>query len=148
MERGSQRWPEMRTEALVWFFCKTSLPFNFVLPVSTSSLVHIIFRTITQILVVSSSSNTLPSSSMPSVQFMRYFHSGTTCVLFTLNKCNFRYSTQTTDAAFLPEHMHPVYFRQQVRFLLYYPRNLPSMLKEPWVLHCSKNLLNFSFDMV
>ena len=123
------------TEAMVWFFCETSLPFCFVLPGSKSPLVYIIFLMPTQslqsYLPPTCCTLTCLLSSMPLTQLMQYFGWRNICILFTLGKrCIFCYVTHATYVAFLLGHLHPVYFRKQVHILLCYPYNLCGMSKE------------------
>ena len=85
---------------------------------------YIIIRMPAQILI-----NT-PVSSMPPTQFMRQLCWRITCFLFILgNSCISRYSTLAAYMAFPPGYLRPVYFTQQVHFLLCYQRNLRGMSK-------------------
>ena len=114
-------------------------------PELKSSLVYMIFW----IPMQSSWSHHLPMhctwthllSSMPPMQLTQHFHWGNIYFLFTLgNKCtsccfsslsiwSFLHTTHAIYVAFLLGHLHPVYFRKQVYFLLCHPRNSHGMSK-------------------
>ena len=86
--RESQKWTRCtHLGGTVRFFCEISLPFCFILPGSKFFLVYIIFRTLTQILVVTPFVYTfhidMHPFSMSPTEFTRHFHRETTCVLFT-----------------------------------------------------------------
>ena len=126
--------------ATVQFFCENYQPFCFVLPGSKSSLVYIIFQTLTKILVVIHRAYkrhvSVPLSRMSPSQFTRDFLRGRTCFLFTWGKrCNSCYATNATYVAFLPWHLLPICCKQQVHFLLCHPRNLHRMRKVSDIQH-------------
>ena len=149
--RESQRWLKCtHTGAMVWFFCEISLPFCFILSKLKSSVVYIIFQTPTQSFWLHVSPMhcmwTHLLSSMPPTQLTWHFHWGNTCILFTLgNRCTFccfsassiglcKHATDIISTAFPLGYLFPVYFRRQVYFLLYYPRNLHGMSKRVFKL--------------
>ena len=127
------------------FSVKPLLLFCFVLSGWKSSLIYIIFWTPMQY----SWSHISPThctwtcllSSMSFMQFTWHFHWGNTCIRFILEKsCTsccfssssvwlFKHATHPIYTAFLLRHLHPVYFKKQVYFLLSHPGNLHVMSK-------------------